>query len=158
MQNITLVAVGKLKEKFYVEACNEYIKRLSGFCRIEVKELSEQKNDGNEASVRAELKRESEDIKKAIPSGAFVIAMCVEGIQYSTPELTDELARRTVAVGGKLCVIIGGSEGLDETIKQLADLKLSMSKMTFPHHLARVMVLEQLYRCHTILAGKKYHK
>lgn len=158
MKNITLIAVGKLKEKFYFDACEEYIKRLSGFCKIEVKELSERRSDGSEASIKVALRYEAEDIFKAIPPGAFVVAMCVEGRQYPTPELALELAKHTENRGGRLCVIIGGSEGLDETVKQRADMRLSMSKMTFPHNLARVMGLEQVYRCHTILAGKKYHK
>ena len=152
MRSIKLICVGKLKEKFYLEACKEYTKRLSGFGEIAVVELTE------ESGRPDELQREGKAIREQIPAGAYVIAMCIEGKPMSSTELAQTVKKAENAGKSKLCVLIGGSEGLEESLKQEADLRLSMSPMTFPHHLARVMVLEQLYRACAINAGSKYHK
>ena len=152
MLNIRLICVGKLKEKFYLEACKEYTKRLSGFGEIAVVELTE------ESGRPDELQREGKAIREQIPAGSYVIAMCIEGKPMSSTELAQTVKKAENAGKSKLCVLIGGSEGLEESLKQEADLRLSMSPMTFPHHLARVMVLEQLYRACAINAGSKYHK
>lgn len=159
MIDVTLICVGRLKEKFYEAACGEYIKRLGAFCRISVLEIAEQrKSDSPSPSeTDAALMREGEAIKKAIPRGAQVIAMCVEGQEMSSEALAGTLERMARS-GSKLCLIIGGSDGLHRSIKELASLRLSMSPMTFPHHLARVMVLEQLYRAFSISNGGRYHK
>ena len=152
MRSIKLICVGKLKEKFYLEACKEYTKRLSGFGEIAVVELTE------ESGRPDELQREGKAIREQIPAGAYVIAMCIEGKPMSSTELAQTVKKAENTGKSKLCVLIGGSEGLEESLKQEADLRLSMSPMTFPHHLARVMVLEQLYRACAINAGSKYHK
>ena len=152
MLNIRLICVGKLKEKFYLEACKEYTKRLSGFGEIAVVELTE------ESGRPDDLQREGKAIREQIPAGAYVIAMCIEGKPMSSTELAQTVKKAENTGKSKLCVLIGGSEGLEESLKQEADLRLSMSPMTFPHHLARVMVLEQLYRACAINAGSKYHK
>ena len=152
MRSIKLICVGKLKEKFYLEACKEYTKRLNGFGEIAVVELTE------ESGRPDELQREGKAIREQIPAGAYVIAMCIEGKPMSSTELAQTVKKAENTGKSKLCVLIGGSEGLEESLKQEADLRLSMSPMTFPHHLARVMVLEQLYRACAINAGSKYHK
>lgn len=152
MLNIRLICVGKLKEKFYLEACREYEKRLGGLCRMEIVQLEE------EPDRPGSLQKEAERIRAAVPQGSYVIAMCIEGRMLSSEELADKL--RTVQNGGfsRVCVVIGSSRGMDESVKASAALRLSMSPMTFPHHLARVMVLEQIYRALSILSGSKYHK
>ena len=152
MRSIKLICVGKLKEKFYLEACREYVKRLGGFGEIAVVELTE------EAGRPDELQREAKAIREQIPAGAYVIAMCIEGRPMSSVELAQTIKKAENAGRSRLCLLIGGSEGLEESLKKEADLRLSMSPMTFPHHLARVMVLEQVYRACSINAGSKYHK
>ena len=160
MFSITILAVGKLKEAFYLEACREYQKRLSGFCRTELVELPEYRlpDDPNETQIAQGLAREAEAIRKAIPKGAWLCVLTPEGRLLSSEELASAL--HGVKTGGRsaACFLIGSSFGIDPSIKAMADLKLSMSKMTFPHHLARVMALEQLYRAESIQAGTKYHK
>lgn len=160
MLSVRLICVGKLGEKFWKTACEEYAKRLSGYCKLEIVELPEQRlpDAPSEGQVRQALAREADAIRAKIPAGAAVLALCVEGKQLSSEELAETLGALTVSGTSRLAVLIGGSCGLDETLKQEARLRLSMSKMTFPHHLARVMVLEQLYRALNILAGGKYHK
>ena len=152
MLNIRLICVGKLKERFYLEACREYEKRLSALCRLEILQLDEapDRPDG--------LKREAERIRAAIPQGSYVIAMCIEGKALSSEGLAGRLQELQTGGVSRICMVIGSSRGLDEAIKETAQLRLSMSPMTFPHHLARVMVLEQIYRSLSILAGSKYHK
>lgn len=148
MVSIRLICVGKLKEKFYREACAEYEKRLKGYCKLEVIELPE----------RDTLAKEAELIRNKILSGSMVIAMCIEGELLSSEQLSAKLNGWMGNGISQISIIIGGSTGLDEAVKQLANLRLSMSRMTFPHHLARVMVLEQVYRACNIAAGGKYHK
>ena len=148
MIDVTLICVGRLKEQVYKDACAEYMKRLGAFCRVTVTEAAEERKRENPspAEVEACLLKEAEAIKRAVPRGAAVVALCVEGME--------ELSRGS----SKLCFIIGGSDGLHQSVKDMAALRLSMSPMTFPHHLARVMVLEQIYRAFTILNRGKYHK
>lgn len=159
MVDVTLICVGKLKEKFYKDACGEYIKRLGAYCRLTVTELAEERKGDNpsRAEIDAALSREAEAIKRAVPKGAAVIALCVEGREMSSPELANKIGELTTSFQ-KLCFVIGGSDGLSEEVKGLSKLRLSMSPMTFPHHLARVMVLEQLYRAFSIMNGGRYHK
>lgn len=160
MFTMTILAVGKLKEKFYRDACAEYAKRLSAYCRLEVIELQEHRLPENPspAQIAAGLAKESEMIRAKIPKGAWVCVLTPEGKPLSSEDFAERL--RTVMTGGisSACFILGGSFGLDPSIKALASLKLSLSSMTFPHHLARVMLLEQLYRAWTIQAGGRYHK
>ena len=160
MQKITVLCVGKLKEKFYLDAVAEYVKRLSRFCKLEIIELPEQRlpQTPSEGEIAQALDREAALIESRIWPGAAVIAMCVEGKTMSSEQLADYFSRLTVSGTSKICLLIGGSCGLSERVKQRAALRLSMSPMTFPHHLARVMVLEQVYRALNIAAGGKYHK
>ena len=160
MFSVTLICMGKCKEKFYISAAQEYEKRLKGYCDFRLLELPEHRlpEDPTEAEIAQGLAKEAEAIRKAIPKGAWFCVLTPEGKQQSSEELAQTL--KTVKISGKsaACFLIGSSFGMDPGIKAMADLKLSMSKMTFPHHLARVMVLEQLYRAESIQAGSKYHK
>ncbi len=149
---VRLVCVGRLKEKFYQEACREYEKRLGAYCRLEIRELPE------EAGRPDGLRREGERIEQAILPSSRVVALCVEGEMMSSEALARRLSEWQAQGVSRLTLIIGSSEGLDGAVKARAGLRLSMSPMTFPHHLARVMVLEQLYRALSIGAGGKYHK
>ena len=160
MQKITLLCVGKMKEKFYIQAAEEYVKRLTRFCKIEIIELPEERlpESPSPAQVEAALAREAEAIRGKLPASALLVAMCVEGKLLSSEELSDFLARRAAQGASHVVFVIGGSFGLHPSIKERAELQLSMSPMTFPHHLARVMVLEQIYRACQIAAGTKYHK
>lgn len=160
MQRVTVLCVGKLKEKFYTDAAAEYVKRLQRYCKLDVVELPEYRlpDDPNETQIAQGLAREAEAIRKAIPKGAWLCVLTPEGRLLSSEELASAL--HSVKTGGRsaACFLIGSSFGIDPSIKAMADLKLSMSRMTFPHHLARVMALEQLYRAESIQAGTKYHK
>ena len=157
MLSIDIICVGKLKEKFFVDAVNEYKKRLSAYCKLNISELSEIAVR-NEAEISKALEIEGEAISSKIPKDAYVIAMCVEGECLSSEKLSERISRLAVQGKSKLCFLIGGSNGISEKIKTAADFCLSMSKMTFPHHLARVMVLEQIYRAFKIEEGSGYHK
>ena len=159
MLDITLVCVGRLKERFYEDAAGEYIKRLGAYCGVTVREIPEERRAGaSEAASAAALEREAANILRAIPKGAAVVTLCVEGRLMSSKELSGWIEDAVGSGTSKLCFIIGGSEGLSPGVKTLSKLRLSMSPMTFPHHLARVMLLEQLYRAFSISSGGKYHK
>ena len=160
MQRITLLCVGKLKEKFYAEAAAEYVKRLSRFCKLEIVELPEERlpEDPSPAQIDAALSREAEAIRGKLPPSSTVAALCVEGRQRSSEELARLMAAWAGRGEGRLVFLIGGSHGLHASVKAQAAEALSMSPMTFPHHLARVMLLEQIYRAFQIGAGTRYHK
>ena len=160
MQKVTLLCVGKLKEKFYADACAEYRKRLTRYCKLDVIELAEERlpDDPSPAQIDAALAKEADAIAEKLPRGGAVIALCVEGGPMSSEQLSDALARYAAQGISQVTFLIGGSFGLYERVKQKADLLLSMSPMTFPHHLARVMLLEQIYRAYQIAGGTKYHK
>ena len=160
MQKVSIICVGKMKEKFYMEAASEYVKRLSRFCKLEIVELPEDRlpDDPSQAQIDAALAKEAEAIKGRLPSSCCIIAMCVEGKTRSSEELAALMAQSANQGGSHLVFLIGGSFGLHPSVKALAAVKLSMSPMTFPHHLARVMLLEQIYRSYQINAGSKYHK
>ena len=147
MQKVTVLCVGKLKEAFYAAAVAEYQKRLQRHCKLEIVELPEQA-----------LAREAALIEEKLPKGGAVIALCIEGTELSSEALSKKLTQLASAGASQLTFLIGGSFGLHPRVKQRADLRLSMSPMTFPHHLARVMLLEQLYRAYQIDAGTRYHK
>ena len=160
MQRVTLICVGKLKEKFYAEAAAEYVKRLGRYCKLTVMELPEERlpESPSPAQVEAALEREAAAIRSRLPASAGLIALCVEGRMQSSEELA-QLMETWAGRGEKqLVFLIGGSFGLHESVKAEVRVKLSMSPMTFPHHLARVMLLEQIYRAFQINAGTKYHK
>lgn len=160
MFNITVIAVGKLKEKFYLGAVEEYQKRLRGYCDFHLLELPEYRLPDNpsDAQIADGLAREAQLIREKLPKGAWFCVLTPEGRQLSSEQLADKLAE--IKSGGKsaACFLIGSSFGIAPEIKQLADFRLSFSPMTFPHHLARVMLLEQLYRAESIQAGSRYHK
>lgn len=160
MLSIRLICVGKLKESFWKNAVQEYEKRLSKYCRLEIMELKEERLPENpsEKEIARALVSEAARIQEKIPDGSTIIPMCIEGRQLTSREMADMLEEIIVQGASKLCMIIGGSVGLSDEIKIQGKFRLSMSKMTFPHHLARVMVLEQLYRSFQIQTGGKYHK
>ena len=160
MQKVTILCVGKLKEKFYTDAAAEYVKRLSRFCKLEIMELPEERlpEDPSPAQVEAALAKEADAIRSKLPPSAFLTAMCVEGKPRSSEELARLMADSASRGDSHLVFLIGGSFGLHPSVKELAAVKLSMSPMTFPHQLARVMLLEQIYRAYQINAGSKYHK
>lgn len=160
MFSITLLSVGKLKEKFYIAAVDEYAKRLCAYCNFRLLELPETRLPENPsaAQIAAGLKKEAEQIAASIPKGAWFCVLTPEGTELSSEALADRL--HTVKNEGRsaVCFLIGSSFGIDPEIKRRADFRLSFGPMTFPHHLMRVMALEQLYRAETIQAGAKYHK
>lgn len=160
MFTIKLICAGKLREKFYIEAFREYEKRLSAFCKFETVEIPEVKTgeDPSQAEIDAALEKESRAILEKIPQGAYVVALCVEGKALSSEGLAGLLAERALMGDSRLCFVVGSSNGLHPSVKQRADFRLSVSDMTFPHHLFRVMLAEQIYRAFTINAGRKYHK
>lgn len=160
MQRVAVICVGKLKEKFYAEAAAEYAKRLSRYCRLEIIELPEQRLSETPApaEVQRALAKEADAIRAKLPPSSAVIALCIEGRLRSSEDMAQLLG--TWSNRGEKCLVflIGGSYGLHPSIKSEAWVQLSMSPMTFPHHLARVMLLEQIYRGFQILEGGKYHK
>ena len=160
MLAVKLICVGKMRERFFIDAFAEYAKRLQAYCKFECVELTEQRLSDNPSpnEIAAALAREAADIGRNIPTDAYVVAMCVEGTQKSSPELAKALEGFANSGKGRVCFIVGGSFGLSPAVKSSADLRLSMSKMTFPHHLARVMLIEQIYRAFSISSGGKYHK
>jgi 23S rRNA (pseudouridine1915-N3)-methyltransferase len=160
MFDITLITMGKLKEKFYLSACAEYEKRLSGYCRFQLIELPEVRlpEDPSPAEIAAGLDKEADAIFAKIPKGAWFCIFTPEGKMLSSEALADKMHEIKLSGKSSACFLIGSSFGISPKVKAKADFKLSMSPMTFPHHLARVMVLEQLYRSEAIQAGSKYHK
>ena len=156
MNSVTVIHVGDFKEKYFHEAENEYKKRLKSFCEYKTVCIKEESTFGEESEklILRALEKEAAAIRASIPKQAFKIAMCIEGKQYSSTELADIFARESRPI----CFVIGSSFGLDESLKRECDMRLSMSKMTFPHQLARVMLAEQTYRAFAINNGKKYHK
>ncbi len=160
MQRVTVLCVGKLKEKFYIDAATEYVKRLQRHCKLELIELPEQRlpDEPSPAEIQKALRTEGDAIRERLPKGGAVIALCIEGRPCSSEELSRRMAEFGVQGKTQLTFLIGGSVGLDEDLKRQADWRLSMSPMTFPHHMARIMLLEQIYRAYQIAGGTKYHK
>ena len=160
MINVQLIVLGKLKEKYMKDFAAEYEKRLSGYCKLSVTELEPIKLSDNpsEQEIRNALNKETQMIKAKIPKNSYVFSMCIEGRQMSSEELSKKL--EDIALSGKnnITFIIGSSFGLSQEIKQMSDYKFSMSKMTFPHKLARIMLTEQIYRAMSITNNGKYHK
>ena len=160
MLSVHLICVGKLKEKFYREAVEEYTKRLSAYCKLNLVELPEVKLSQNPSlgEIQAALDKEGDAIRAKIPANSSVVAMCVEGKLRSSEELASLVSTWEHNAAKHLVFVIGGSYGLHPSVKAEAWVQLSMSPMTFPHHLARVMVLEQIYRAFKINEGSSYHK
>ncbi len=156
MNSVTVIHVGDFKEKYFKEAENEYIKRLKAFCDYKTVCIKEEScfGEDSEKLIAKALEKEANAIRAAIPKQAFKIAMCIEGKLLSSTELADVFAKESRPI----CFIIGSSFGLDENLKKECDMRLSMSKMTFPHMLARVMLAEQVYRAFSINNRKRYHK
>ena len=160
MFDITLITMGKLKEKFYLSAAAEYTKRLAGFCRFTLLELPETRLPDNPspAEIAAGLEKEADLIISRLPKGAWFCVFTPEGKTLSSEAFAEKLKGVKLSGKSSACFLIGSSFGMAPRIKAMADFKLSMGPMTFPHHLARIMVLEQLYRAEAIQAGSKYHK
>lgn len=161
MIKINIITVGKLKEKYWRDACAEYAKRLSAFCKLEIIELAESRLSDN-PSRKEILNALSNEAKAMLPycekKSTANVAMCIEGKQFPSVELSAKLDSFALQGYGTINFIIGSSFGISDEIKQICRLKLSMSEMTFPHQLARVMLLEQIYRCFQIQKNTKYHK
>ena len=157
---ITCIAIGKIKEKFFTLAVEEYQKRLSRYCKLEIIELADEKtpDDASELMEKQIKQREGKRILSAIKEDAYVIALAIEGKQPDSVELAEKLARLGVEGNSHITFIIGGSLGLSEEVLKRADDRLSFSKMTFPHQLMRVILLEQIYRAYRIQRGEPYHK
>ena len=160
MLNITIIAIGKLKEQYLRDASAEYQKRLSASCKLNIIELNPEKLSDNPSAKEIEnaLNNEAKKIIEKIPKGAKVYSMCIEGKQRTSEELSAEIDALTVEGVSNIVFIIGGSFGLSDEVKKLSAFRLSMSKMTFPHQIARIMLLEQIYRAMQISIGTKYHK
>ncbi len=160
MFDITLITMGKLKEKFYLSAAEEYAKRLKGYCSFRILELPEHRlpEDPSQTEIAAGLDKEADLILSKVPKGAWFCVFTPEGKTISSEDFAQKLKEVKLSGKGSACFLIGSSFGIAPRIKALADFKLSMGPMTFPHHLARIMVLEQIYRAEAIQAGSKYHK
>lgn len=159
MVQVKIISVGTLKEAYLKDAVSEYKKRLSQFAKLEEINIEEQKiqNEDDENQIAAALFREGEKIIKAAPRDSFRIALCIEGEQYSSEDFA-KIIKTAADKTGKITLIIGSSHGLSEDVKKDAHLRISFSKMTFPHQLMRVILSEALYRAFSIIAGKRYHK
>lgn len=159
MIKITVIALASLKEKYLKDAAAEYIKRLGAYCDLKIIELDPVRlpEKPSDAEINSALEREAELILKKIPAGDYVVPLCIEGKQLSSEEFSGVIEEK-MNIGRGVTFIIGSSCGLSESIKHRADLKLSFSKMTFPHQLFRVMLLEQIYRAFKICSGGAYHK
>ena len=159
MIQVTVITVGNLKEVYWRDAVAEYEKRLSAFCKPNMIQLKETKLPENpsEGEIRAALADEAKRILAAMPPKSFRVALCVEGKQLSSEELAERM-EHAVNENGNLCFVIGSSHGLDEEVKAACQMRLSVSKLTFPHQMMRPLLLEVIYRSFSILKGTRYHK
>lgn len=159
MLKVKLITVGNLKEEYLREAAAEYEKRLGAFCRFELVQLKEERlsEQPSAGEIRTALEREAQKISEQVPSSAYLIALCVEGKQLSSEELAEKIEAISMDKS-EICLVIGSSYGLSDSVKQRADMRLSVSKLTFPHQLMRVILLEAIYRAFNIQRGTKYHK
>lgn len=160
MQTINIICIGKIKEKYWTDAISEYKKRLSAFCKLNITELAEEKtyNNPNPAQIKSILDAEGKRILSKVSDSDYVIAMCIEGRIISSPDLAEKLSDTALSGRSTVDFIIGGSWGLSDDVKRRSDFHLSMSKMTFPHQMARVVLCEQIYRAFEINNNGKYHK
>ncbi len=160
MLSVNIICIGKIKEKYWSEAIAEYKKRLGAFCKFRIVELDEEKTYGNPnaSGINSILNAEGKRIINALSKGSFTVAMCIEGKQLTSPELGEKLSDIALSGYSSVDFIIGGSWGLSDEVKNRSDLKLSMSRMTFPHQMARVVLSEQIYRAFEINNNGKYHK
>lgn len=157
---ITILCVGKVKEKFYRDGIDEFKKRLSRYCKLEIIEVADEKTteEASDTEIRIVKEKEGERILKNIKDDAYVITLCIDGKQLSSEELADKIEKLGVQGTSHICFIIGGSLGLADEVIKRADFKLSFSPMTFPHQLMRVILLEQIYRAYRIINHEPYHK
>lgn len=157
---ITLITVGKIKETFYREAVLEYQKRLSRYCVPEIREVQDECAPEGISDMQKEqiLKKEAERIERLLPAGAYIVTLEIEGKTYTSEAFAQEIEELGIRGQSHIIFVIGGSLGLHNTIKKRADLAVSFSRMTFPHQLMRVVLLEQLYRAFRIINGEPYHK
>lgn len=160
MIKVNIIAVGKLKEKYLRDACDEYLKRLSAFSKTNIIEINEERCSDNPSPTEIEQvkQKEGERIIAKIPKGSYVVPMCIEGMQMSSEDFSKRIESVSVSGFGEITFIIGGSFGLSDEVKALGKLKLSFGKLTLPHQLMRVVLLEQVYRAFSISANTKYHK
>ncbi len=156
---VDIITVGSIKEEYLRTGIEEYKKRLSAYARVQITEIKESRvaNEDDPTAIGRALEEEAEKILSRLAPDAYKVALCVEGTQYDSPALA-ALLERGCAKSGKLALVIGSSHGLSETVKRACDLRFSVSKLTFPHQLMRLLLMEILYRSFSILAGKKYHK
>ncbi len=157
---ITILCVGKVKEKYFTGAIEEYAKRLSRYCKLDIVEVADEKTpDGASTALEEQIKqKEGERLLKYIPEDAYVCVLAIEGKQLTSEQLSEKIGELGVRGVSHIVFIIGGSLGLWESVVKKADFLLSFSKMTFPHQLMRVILLEQIYRGYRILQGEPYHK
>ena len=157
---ITLVTVGKIKEKFYTDAISEYTKRLSRYCKLDIIQLADKKTPDHAGEVleRQIKEKEGERILGSIKDGAYVIALAIEGEMLDSVKLSEKIDSLGIGGTSQIVFVIGGSLGLSDAVLKRADYKLSFSRMTFPHQLMRVILLEQVYRSYRIICGEPYHK
>lgn len=157
---ITIIGVGKIKEKFYTQAIQEYSKRLSRYCHLEITEVADEKTkeQASENEIQLVKEKEGERILKNIREDGYVIALAIEGKQLDSVELSEKMERLGVDGKSHIYFVIGGSLGLSDAVLRRADFKLSFSRMTFPHQLMRVILLEQIYRAYRIINHEPYHK
>lgn len=161
MLKINIICIGKIKEKYFTDAVGEYAKRLTAFCKFSVIELNEERirsNTPNDSQIAEVIEAEGRRILQKVGASDYVAAMCIEGKLLSSEELSETLDKAALSGKSTVDFIIGGSYGLSDEVKRRADLRLSMSKMTFPHQLARVILSEQIYRAFEISTNGKYHK
>lgn len=160
MLNVNIICVGKLKEKYWIQAIAEYAKRLSAFCKFNTIEVNEEKAPDNpsESQIQNIIAHEGERIAGKIRKNSFVVSLCIEGKLISSEELSQMIERASVEGFSSIDFIIGGSWGISPQIKALSNTKISMGRMTFPHQLARVMLTEQIYRSFQISSHTQYHK
>ena len=161
MQNIDLIAIGKMNAAYYAQGVAEYQTRLGGFCKFRIIELPEVQIADKNASDRQianALQKEGEAILASVRRGAYLVALCVEGKQVSSEALAAMIAARAMGGGGDMAFVVGSSHGLDDSVKRTAQTRISLGRITLPHQLARLVMTAQLYRACTINAGMKYHK
>lgn len=161
MLKIKIICIGKVKERYFSDAIDEYAKRLGAFCKFSVTELAEERlrsNTPNDSQLFEVINAEGKRIMSKLAPSDYVAAMCIEGKLLSSEELSKTLDSAALSGKSTVAFVIGGSYGLSDEVKQRADLRLSMSRMTFPHTLARVILCEQIYRAFEISSGGKYHK
>lgn len=160
MVTISLLCVGKLKERYWRDACEEYEKRLGAFCKFRLVEVAEERLPDNPspAQIASTIEAEGKRLLAQVTKDTLVIALCIEGKEMDSPSLSEYIEQATVGGASHIALVIGGSYGLSDEVKNRARLRFSMSPLTFPHQLARVMLLEQLYRAFQISKNTKYHK